>query len=1091
MLFKYKIFILYLMLFIYSSSVYSQNYYHKEFTVTDGLSQSQVLSLFQDKKGSLWIGTYGGGINIYNGIKFLSLTKDNGLAGNSIYSITQDNSNNIIIGTDNGLSVYNGFTFKNYSTKDGLPSKKIWSVAVDKYDKIWIGTDKGVAILYKNKILKFNKNVILASSKVYNICIDKDQNVWFGTNNNGLIMYSKNKFKIFTENDSLCYNTVRAIVQDKKGIIWIGTDRGLNHYINGKLIIYKKSTVTYYCSFLSHKGEICLLAYNGSFVKYKYNNNKIERENYKFNDRQFFSAIEDREGNTWIGTNTGLIKFPSNVFYNYSEDDGMQNNNIFSIYGASDGDFWFASSKEGVARLKDKNFYLYSKTNDDKGIIGSQVYSIIEDKNNNMWFGTFNGISVFNQKDSAFYNYTNQIPEKEKKNTKKKELNGKVEKKNNIKTILKIDTNITNINISSIIQDKSGIIWFGTYNGITRFYNNIFENFNTRFPVLKGKVILKIFEDKIISGRFCFATNEGIYFYDGKTLVHFGEKDGFVDDKVVSIEQDKRGNYWFGTKQGVYRFDSNNFEKIDKSKGLSSNNIYLLIMDNHENLFIGSNKGLDKLNTKIYNKSKKIIVRKYSNIEGFIGQECNLNACFKDKTGKIWFGTVDGVTVYNPKNDTINIVTPFTYISDIKLDFKNFDYLKYSDGIDSLSKMPINLSLPYNQNHLTFDFYSTSYTIPEKVKFQYMLEPLEKEWSPAFSKNEVDYPLLPPGKYTFKVRACNNDDIWNETPTIFTFTIRPPFWFTWWGITAEIILGFVIVYFYIKYREAALIKEKKILEQKVEERTIEIREQKEIVEQKNKDITDSINYAKNIQDAILPHLEDFEKIFPDSFILFKPRDIVSGDFYWLTNKNDCTYIAVADCTGHGVPGAFMSMLGIALLNEIINLNEKISVGSILDKLRYNVISSLHQTGQAGKSKDGMDITLCFVDWKEKQLHISGANNPLYLIRNDTISEIKVDKMPIGYGVRMDNFTSNIINIEYNDSIFLFSDGYADQFGGPNGKKFKYSQLKETLININKYPMSDQKNILNKTIEDWKKDTFQVDDILMLGIKFNHPQFLKS
>jgi len=369
-----------------------------------------------------------------------------------------------------------------------------------------------------------------------------------------------------------------------------------------------------------------------------------------------------------------------------------------------------------------------------------------------------------------------------------------------------------------------------------------------------------------------------------------------------------------------------------------------------------------------------------------------------------------------------------------------------------------------------------------------MLEPLEKEWSPPFSKNEVDYPVLPPGKYTLNVRACNNDGIWSDVPTIFNFIIKPPFWLTWWGITLEILLGLLMVYFYIQYKEAALLKEKKVLEKKVKERTIEIQEQKEIVEQKNKDITDSINYAKNIQEAILPHIIDIESKFPESFILFKPRDIVSGDFYWLANKNEFTYIAVADCTGHGVPGAFMSMLGIALLNEIINMNEEVQVGNILDKLRENVINSLHQTGESGKSKDGMDITLCMINWKEKQVHMAGANNPLYLLRNNEVVEIKGDKMPIGYSVRMDNFTDNVINIKYDDCIYLFSDGYADQFGGPNGKKFKYSQLKELLIKINELPMKEQKTILEKTIEDWKKDSFQVDDIIMLGIKFNHTDF---
>ena len=260
----------------------------------------------------------------------------------------------------------------------------------------------------------------------------------------------------------------------------------------------------------------------------------------------------------------------------------------------------------------------------------------------------------------------------------------------------------------------------------------------------------------------------------------------------------------------------------------------------------------------------------------------------------------------------------------------------------------------------------------------------------------------------------------------------------------------------------------------------EIESQKQVVDLQNQEIKDSINYAQRIQQTILPDHQEINKYFNNWFVFFQPKDIVSGDFYWFAHKENKTYVAAVDCTGHGVPGAFMSMIGYTLLNEIINNSTFNSPADILSELRNGVIKSLKQKGVEGENKDGMDISLCL--FYDNTVEFAGANNPLWLIRNNELFQYKADKQPIGvYGDKLNPFTNHTIDLKQGDAIYLFTDGYADQFGGPHGKKFKYAQLKEVLIQTSSN-IAGQKQILQDRFTDWKGKLEQVDDVLLIGIQ---------
>ncbi len=294
----------------------------------------------------------------------------------------------------------------------------------------------------------------------------------------------------------------------------------------------------------------------------------------------------------------------------------------------------------------------------------------------------------------------------------------------------------------------------------------------------------------------------------------------------------------------------------------------------------------------------------------------------------------------------------------------------------------------------------------------------------------------------------------------------------------------------LKMRED-LLENERVLEAKVIERTEQVVRQKEEIETQNqelevlyKHVTDSIKYAKRIQEAILPPDSLVKRVLPNSFVLYKPKDIVSGDFYWVDEKDGKTLFAAVDCTGHGVPGAFMSIVGYNILKHVVNNNKYNTPALVLDGLNEGVSETLHHGHEASQAKDGMDLSFCSIDFKTLELQYAGAYNPLYIIRNGKLMQIKGDKFPIGLflGTEKKNFRNHIIQLQKGDSVYIFSDGYADQFGGPKGKKFMANHFRNVLLEVHQHPINKQKEILNKTIEEWRGALDQVDDILVIGLQ---------
>ncbi len=663
--------------------------------------------------------------------------------------------------------------------------------------------------------------------------------------------------------------------------------------------------------------------------------------------------------------------------------------------------------------------------------------------------------------------------------------------------------------------------------------NNILEKkVNGSIDTAYNKSGYKLFQDKKDPNRIWISLYPkglaSIYFEDGKWI-----DEGVVENtsyELYDINADKDNNIWFGT-YGLLKLTNPTFidHKIsnpkvivyDTTDGLSANDTYIIHRYGEEILF-ASNDGLYQYNEKnnYFNKSdffgewikNHFTFRMYSNKKGetwtisYPKDESNIyiKSLTANSEGSFFMNTVFAKQI---KSQRFLSLYPFNGDMIAGGDFSLVKF-KSSSETDSLKKISIFinniettnkrslfggtftnskgkfsdiqnpksvLKLDYKDNNFDFKFTSFSDNVDSEIEYRWWLEGNDDNWEEWVNKSEVRFTNLHEGDYTFWVQA---KDIYGITSQklAFKFTVNPPWHRTLLAFIIYIILFGGFVWGAIQFSTRRL----KII---INEATAEIQEQKNDIEHKNEEIVSSIRYAQRIQEAVIPNNKQMKKEFPEHFVLWKPRDIVSGDYYWMMKKHGKTILAAADCTGHGVPGAFMSIMGISFLNQIANNPMVQTAASALDMLRQSVVTSLNQEGSETNTKDGMDMSICVYDFENMTMEFAGAYNPMYMIRDGKLSTFKADRMPIGIHERDKNpFTNTLINMHKDDKYYILSDGYIDQFGGPKGKKFMTKRFKNLILEIHEKPMTEQKEILWNTLLDWRGDIEQLDDIIVIGVR---------
>ncbi len=1039
----------------------------KNFSIDDGLPQSQILDNFQDHTGAIWFATNGGGISRFDGLKFTNFSTRNGLLSNHVFCIFEDNNQILWIGSAKGLNKYvnNKFIKVSESPNNQVTINCILQL---KNGELWLGTPNGILIYDGKTFTPFSKNEIIGKFPTWAIKQDKLGNIWIGTLGDGLFCFDGKNLIRFGTLDGLNDLKNRDILINDN-TVWVATYRGINiidinnlHSSKQKLETLKLNDKPYlettYRIYKDSTGVIWIGNYNG-VLKLEKNKAKLISKNNGLCNTIIDAITKDTEGNMWFGSfGGGLSKYRNNMFININEQQGLVNNDVTAFLKDSKGNIWIGTKAGGVSKLDYKAWIkqdttLFQNYNSQKSSIASNaITGICEDKKGNIWFATVaSGVSKYDGK--GFINYDTH--------------NG-----------------LTGQQIQSIIADKKGNIWIASEKGVDKYDGESF----TSLSFLQGfssQGVSAIYEDDL--GYIWFGESDRIIKYDGRIFTNIFRSDGFP--QIKNIVKDKLGYIWFSTDAGATVFNGKIFRTINESDGLSSNSVAFIRPDAEGNLWMGTNKGLDRLDLDEYVNQKEVVLTHFGKEEGFLGGNCNTNAFYKEYNGKLWIGSSNGIIIFDPKLEIKNHIEPRLQLSGIRLFLENVDLSIFSDSIKN--GIPKNLKLDYNKNHVTFDFIGISQTSPEKVRYEYKLDGADINWSPEVAETHATYSNLAPGKYTFQIRSKNSDGVWNSTPLSFTFEIIPPLWKRPWFYVINLIIGISIIYLIIVLRERRLKYSKKLLENQVSFRTKQLFEEKEKlqeayseIDEKNKAITDSIHYAKRLQDALLPTDTTMKQLFPDSFVLFKPKDIVSGDFYWMEQWGHQTLIAAADCTGHGVPGAFMSIVGHNILTQAVNVLGLSKPALILNETNKQLSRKLNQNTEETKVRDGMDIALFSINYTKATMEFAGANNSLWMIRNNELVEIKGDKFPIGafVGENLLKFTNHEWELQRGDIIYIFSDGYADQFGGPKGKKFKYKPFQQVLLDNHMKPLIEQKEILNQTFENWRGNLEQVDDVLIIGIK---------
>jgi serine phosphatase RsbU (regulator of sigma subunit) len=606
-------------------------------------------------------------------------------------------------------------------------------------------------------------------------------------------------------------------------------------------------------------------------------------------------------------------------------------------------------------------------------------------------------------------------------------------------------------------------VWLATTNGVIVIdkKGNFVKKFdlNSRLPHNSINKILLTDE-----GAYIGTESEYLYRIDRDFEIVAGDlgMSGSTRNKILAFSKGKDGSIWAATEgNGVFRFLNDTLSGVTQSDGLMSNYTYSILADSDNDIWIGHSKGFSRYDPSA--GTVRVLGSEFPKI-GI----CNTNGIFESADKKIFIGTTEGFLVYDREKDNKTRLAPFTNINYIEINDISYPYQP-------------SFVLPFSRYKIRVHYSGINFSDPEKVYYSSILDNFDVDRTETTSR-EASYSLSD-GKYRFNVMSVSQDGQESETVS-FNILIKKPFYRMWWFILLVLAIVTVVVFVIVREREKAQKKIQEYLEKELEARTRVVVKQKGELELQNIEITDSINYAKRIQTSILPDINKLKETFSDAFILFQPRDIVSGDFYWFDKVGDDKFILVcADSTGHGVPGAFMSMIGSTLLQDIINSKKISKPSEILKMLDRQIFSTLNQNAELGISNDGMDLVVCEFNISKRHVRFASAMRPVILVIDGESLYIKGSRSSVGgESVNEKFFDDQEYYLNEGDTIYLFSDGMPDQFGGRDGKKLKIARLKKLIESISKMPMNEQKAEMTKFYLEWKGSFDQVDDVLLMGVR---------
>ena len=1046
---------------LFCSNGNAQIYKFQQYSIDRGLTHHFVYSIAQDKHGFIWFAT-GMGLCRYDGFNFIPPDSDI-LPLTNVTTSYKDDSGNLWFGYNDGLTVkYDGFNFSIADTSasktavtsiikapdgeilvatqtgitrffdrrleridaESLNSIMINTICFADRDKLLVGSFDGLHLFNYGSDVSFLSSIEEFSNiSVVSVTPKIDGNgYWVVTEEDGIycITVNGNGFTTIPLNiPELAYTQVHAIYEDTGNNLWISTSgKGLLRVNISPGMEVLKTNI--------------------------YNNSNGLGSDYV---RQ---AFFDNRQNLWVATSGQGVACITNLAFSFLDELGAVGNNATAIFSHDKTEYWIAGMG-AIIRISAKQKQERTITGRANGLPNENITALAMDDAGNLWIGSEKSglykLSKNAQNVSQFYREENSLS-------------------NTIQKIV-------------IVNDE---IWMATRNGVLVIdikTGKKTEHYSTSSGGLPHNWIKDIFRDS--KNRIWIATNSNSLI-DIKNHNKLFLQEEYEIAEFSTITEDDQGRIWAATSgKGVYAFDEarDTVLHFTTDNGLMSDYCYAMTFDGNGQIWIGHRLGMSSINSKHLNIN---VMGKDKGIYG----DVNPLAVILNKSGEMLVGMTDGVMLYDVMADQTHEQVPMLNLTGVLInDMPRLTGVHVNEkqyGINEPIELPYGGRKGYK---LQFDFVGLQYSDPNSVSYQYFLDDYDIGWSLASKTKTAVYSHVLDGTYNLWIKACNSNNCTGETMLI-TVKVRKPFWKRWWFMLSAVAFFFALGYAIITIRERNHRILQEYLENELKERTKEVHRQKEVIEMKNKDITDSINYAQRIQVSVLPSINTLLEYCSEAFIFYSPRDIVSGDFYWFDYfpKTGRLLVVCADSTGHGVPGAFMSLIGTTLIKDITMLPGILNPADVLYQLDRKIQSTLNSNSELERANDGMDLVVCEINTETHLVKIASAMRPYIVFHKGTPTVYKGSLSSIGGQQSIENkvFETVELQLSKNDTIYMFSDGYADQFGGPSGKRMKMSRVQNIINDVYNRDMNEQYRVIKENFNLWKGENEQIDDVLMMGVR---------
>lgn len=999
----------------------------------DGLPQEDILSIVQDKRGYMWFGTNAGAAR-YNGRVMTVFDRRNGLPGNAVNAMAVDSSGNLYCATSGGIAIV---------AREGiqcvlLDGEQFTGVYVDSFQNKWfLGNPSlhmldsdGNMVSYAGSIPAVNDMGCVTSSRLY----------FFATNEGIFLQKHDGSFIRLTKEP--CF----SLFIDPDNSIWYSTYHGLFHVsvsdmVNGKMNQARRINETLGLSggiikkiFSSRFGGVWLLSdYRLYYAYSSYQKAKVFEKEIALKNNTILSAYVDAEENLWIGFSGGLQRI---------------------------------NNKKGL-----RNFY--------PNIINSYIYSVTQDNQGNIWIASNSGVFCYSD---HLIDFGKKLGLPTGRVVLGKYPDGRIVVVTSEALYLVNPSSLKLLKVYPFHQPLQRLqkIYISSKGEIFLLSGDVGKVYYMRHPgdpviTYENRATSNLHTLIEVEGKIYGANRNGIVAFTGYDFRPFKD----VGHATWSVCYDD-GKFWIGTDNGLYVLENDELKKIPYSSRVNIVIKSIVPAKNKAYLWLGTNNGFAYFNKLIMREEFSMSAK-----DGLVGGEITTGGLFVDTYGILWISTYHGLSNFNLRGATVQNYAPICYLEKVLLNGREI-------------KPENSNKFNRNENNLVIEIAAIAFSDEHSVEYEFYLRGLENDYS-SYNKGtdyKAVYTNLPPGKYEFVYKARGKNGIWGYSQK-YSFQIRKA-WYETWLFKGSFLLLVVAAFVVINHWRIHMVnKQKKALEKLVSEHKKELEKvnreidlQKGLTEKQRdqvflqkKEIDDNIRYTAKIQQALIPSENELSRILPEHFIVFRPKNIVSGDFYWAGRKDSQIIFTAADCPGDGVSGAILSFLGITFLNELVGAEAELRASSVLEGLQRRIIKILGQKQVEENFKNGIFMGLCVIDPVTRNGQFSGAKNNLIIARKGELLEIKGDKMPLGIHHNTNSFTNQLFLLEPNDVLYLFSDGYFNQFGGPSGKRMLRKAFREILVEICALPMARQYDILEERFMRWKGDFDQTDDVLVFGIRF--------